>query len=83
MRETWALSLVGKVPWGRKRLPTPVSTFVGFPGGSAGQESARNVGDGGSIPGSGRSGEGNGNPPQYSCLENFMATVHGIAKSLT
>ena len=46
--------------------------------------------DGGSIPGLGRSpGEGNGNPLQYSCLENFMdrgtwrATVHGIAKSWT
>ena len=50
--------------------------------------SARNAGDLGSIPGSGRSpGEGNGNPFQYSCLENPMdggvwwATVHGVAKS--
>ena len=35
--------------------------------------SAYNVGDPGSIPGSGRSpGEGNGNPLQYSCLENPM-----------
>ena len=35
--------------------------------------SARNAGDSGSIPGSGRSpGEGNGNPLQYSCLENPM-----------
>ena len=48
------------------------------------------MGDLGSIPGSGRSpGEGNGNPLQYSCLENFMdggawwATVHGVAKSQT
>ena len=41
---------------------------VGFPGGSAGKESACNVGDPGSIPGLGRSsGEGNGNPLQYSC----------------
>ena len=54
------------------------------------KESARNVGDLGSIPGSGRSpGEGNGNPLQYSCLENPMdggawwATVHGVAKSWT
>ena len=54
------------------------------------KESARNVGDLGSIPGSGRSpGEGNGNPLQYSCLENPMdggawwATVHGVAKSRT
>ena len=46
---------------------------VGFPGGSAGKESACNAGDPGSIPGLGRSpGEGNGNPLQYSCLENPM-----------
>ena len=45
----------------------------GFPGGSDGKESAYNVGDPGSIPGLGRSlGEGNGNPLQYSCLENSM-----------
>ena len=42
-----------------------------FPGGSDGKASAYNAGDLGSIPGSGRSsGEGNGNPLQYSCLEN-------------
>ena len=42
-----------------------------FPGGSDGKASAYNVGDPGSIPGSGRSpGEGNGNPLQCSCLEN-------------
>ena len=47
-----------------------------------------NAGDLGSIPGSGRSsGEGNGNPLQYSCLENstdrgaWCATVHGVTKS--
>ena len=46
---------------------------LGFPGGSDGKASACNVGDPGSIPGSGRSpGEGNGNPLQYSCLENSM-----------
>ena len=52
--------------------------------------SANNVGDLGSIPGLGRyTGEGNGNPLQYSCLENPMdrrawqATVHGVAKSRT
>ena len=44
-----------------------------FPGGSEVKASARNVGDLGLIPGSGRSpGEGNGNPLQYSCLENPM-----------
>ena len=52
--------------------------------------SAYSAGDPGSIPGSGRSpGEGNGNPLQYSCLENLMdggawlATVHGVAESDT
>ena len=51
-----------------------LSTFVrDFPGGSDGKASAYNAGDVGSIPGSGRSlGEGNGNPLQYSCLENPM-----------
>ena len=42
-------SWVGKIPWKRDRLPTPV--FLGFPCGSAGKESAYNVGDLGSIPG--------------------------------
>ena len=62
----------------------------GFPGGSDVKVSACNAGDLGSIPGWGRSpGEGNGNPLQYSCLENPMdggawwATVHGVAKSWT
>ena len=51
----------------------PESPALGFPGGSDGKESACNAGDPGSIPGSGRSlGEGNGNPLQYSCLENPM-----------
>ena len=45
--------------------------LISFPGGSDGKESACNAGDLGSIPGSRRSpGEGNGNPLQYSCLEN-------------
>ena len=57
----------------------------GFPGGSDGKESACSAGDLGTIPGSGRSpGEGNGNPHQYSCLENPMdggawqATADGV-----
>ena len=61
-----------------------------LPGGSVGKESACNVGDLGSIPGSGRSPEeGNGNPLWYSCLENSMdkgawwAAVHGVIKSGT
>ena len=45
---------------------------VYFPGGSDGKASAYNVGDPRSIPGLARSGEGNGNPLQYSCLENPM-----------
>ena len=46
---------------------------VDFPGSSDSKASASNVGDPGSIPGSGRSpGEGNGNPLQYSCLEDPM-----------
>ena len=47
--------------------------LLGFPGGSAGKVSACNAGDLGSIPKSGRSpGERNGNPLQYTCLENSM-----------
>ena len=47
--------------------------YMGFPGDSEGKASACNVGDLGSIPGSGRfPGEGNGNTLQYSCLENPM-----------
>ena len=46
---------------------------LGFSGGSEVKASAPNAGDPGSIPGLGRSpGEGNGNPLQYSCLENPM-----------
>ena len=56
--------------------PSPVittATLLGFPSGSEGEASACNAGDLGSIPGSGRSsGEGNGNPLQYPCLENPM-----------
>ena len=50
-----------------------------LPRGSDGKASARNVGDPGSIPGLGRSpGEGNGNPLQYSCLENPMEEPGGL-----
>ena len=58
---------------------------MGFPGGSAGKESACNAGDPGSIPGLGRSpGEGVGCPLQYSSLENSMdCIVHGVTKSWT
>ena len=60
---------------------------MGFPHSSVSKESACNAGDLGLIPQLGRSpGEGNGNPLQYSCLENPMdrgawhATVHGVAR---
>ena len=72
------------------RCGVQASHCGGFPGGSEDKASACNAGDPGSIPGLGRSpGEGNGNPLQYSCLENPMdrgawrATVHGVAESDT
>ena len=62
----------------------------GFPGGSDGKESTCNSGDLGLIPGSGRfPGEGDGNPLQYSLLENPMdrgawqAVVHRVTKIQT
>ena len=84
--------------WGRNMFPpTPnavlaltTSHGLGFPGGSDGKESTCSAGNLGLIPGSERSsGEVNGYPFQYSCLENSMdretwrATVHGITKSQT
>ena len=76
----------------RKSLPSELLYVypiyvLGFSGGSHGKASDCNAADPGSIPGLGRSpGEGNGNPLQYSCLENPMdrgtwwATVHGVTK---
>ena len=60
----------------------------GFLGGSDTQESTCSAGDPGSIPGLERSGEGNGYPLQYSCLDNsinrgaWRAVVHGVTKTL-
>ena len=61
---------------------------MGFPSGSVVVNPPADVGDVGLLSGLGRSpGEANGNPLQYSCLENPMdrgpwrATVHGVAKS--
>jgi len=76
---------------GSKRVGHNLATnTLGFPGGSDSKEFACNEGDPRSIPGSGRSpGEDNGNPLQYSCLENSMdrgarqAIVHGVTKSQT
>ena len=69
---------------------TTIRITQGLPGGSNGKESACNAGDPGSIPESGRSPrEENGNPLQYSYLDNSMdiaawwAAVHGVAKSGT
>ena len=83
MRGPWIDSWVGKICWRRVRLPTAV--FLGFPGGSAGKESACNWGDLGSIPGLERSPEErNTYPLRYSGLENSMnCIVHGVAKSQT
>ena len=62
---------------------------MGFPGSSVVKNLSANAGDAGSVPGSERSsGEGNGNPLQYSCLGNSMdrgawrATVQGVTKEL-
>ena len=57
----------------RMRIGHNYRQVKGFPGGSNGKESACNAGNAGLIPGSGRSrGDGNGYPPQYSCLENSI-----------
>ena len=73
-------------------IPTLILGYnlLGFPGDSDGKESAHNTRDLSLIPGLGKSPGGeNGNPLQYSCLENPMnrgawqATVHGVAESQT
>ena len=99
---TWKNSTIVKVDWTKalawseasllswKYFGGPCWIFVRiFPGGSEVKVSACNAGDLGWILGSGRSsGEGNGNPLQYSCLENPMdggawwATVHGVVHGL-
>ena len=78
-------SWIGKICWRTDRLPT--LRFLVFPCGSAGKESACNVGDLGSTSGLGRSpGEGKGYPLQYSCLENptdrgaVWAAFHGVER---
>ena len=59
-------------PPGNRGLGRHYKLSPGLPGASDGKESTGNTRDSGSIPGWGRSsGEGNGNPLQYSCLENF------------
>ena len=82
-------SLVGYSPWGHKESDTTERLHL-TSGGSDGKESACNAGDPDLIPGSGRSPEeGNGNPLQYSCLENpkdrgiWRAVGYGVTKSQT
>ena len=88
----YKMLLRGGVIWLESCVCVCVNVLMpaGFPGGSEVKASACNAGDLGLIPVSGRSpGEGNGNPLQYSCLENLMdggawwATVHGVTKSRT
>ena len=72
---SWALStpILNEFFWDRVKEFVCVSTNTSFPSGSDGKESACNAGDLGSIPGLGRSpGDRNGNPFQYSCLENSI-----------
>ena len=83
-----------RLEWQLTNLPSPTfpSKYLlkglpwwsgGFPGGSDSEESAHNVGDLDLISGPGRSpGEGNGNPHQYSCLENSMDREAWGAKSM-
>ena len=62
--------LAWKIPWMEDLFGSYYEFYRGFPCGSDGKASAYNAGDPDLIPGSGRSsGEGNGNPLQYSCLE--------------
>ena len=90
------LSLFCSSPHRFQYLPSPNTCMwgeLGFPGLSAVKNppvSAVDSGVSGLVPGSGRSpGVGNGNPPQYSCLENSMdrgawwTTAHGVTKSQT
>ena len=71
-------------PWHPENGTRPL--YFAFPGGTVVKNLPANIGDMSLIPGSGRSGGGNGNPLQCSCLENPMdrrsqwVTVHGVSK---
>ena len=91
-REAWRAAVHGVTKsrtWLSDWTELNWSSSRDFPGGSDSKESACNAGDLGLIPLSGRCpGEGNGNPLQYSCLENITKEpggliVHGVAKSQT
>ena len=66
-------SWIGKIHWRRDRLPTPV--FLGFPCGSAGKESACNVGDLGSIPGLGSSAG-----KESACVMGDLSLIPGLGR---
>ena len=85
----WAVKIRPLACLSKAHLTVKQLSSRGFPGGSVVKNVLANAGNMGSIPGSGRSpGEGNGNPPQYSRLENPMdrgawpAIVHGVTKEL-
>ena len=95
MSQKWQnhLFVISTLKLGRVKVFFFFEYFKGFPGGTVVKNLPANAGDArdaGSIPRLGRSsGVGNGNPLQYSRLENFMdrgawwATVHGVTKSQT
>ena len=67
---------------GEGKVRLSLIIILGFPSSTDGKESARNAGDQGAIPGSGKSpGEGNGNTLQYSCLENSADRPWGRKES--
>ena len=82
---TWTQLLCGMWDPPRPGIEPMSPALMGFSGGSAGKESACDVGDLGLIPGLGRSPEeGNSYPLQYSGLENSVDSIlHGVAKSQT
>ena len=84
------LRLPTRLPFSPSKLASVLLAYKGFLGGSVVKNPPASARDVGSIPGSGKSPGGeNGNPLQYSCLENPMdrgawrATVHEVAKSQT
>jgi len=88
MEKLWASGLI--MIWALGKMHLMGSVFWGFPGGSDSKEHTCSVGDSGYITGWVRStGEGNGNPFQYSCLGNptdrgaWRTRVHGVADSWT
>ena len=86
---SWGKTFISLVSWFPRMLNWATVIALGFPRGSVVKNPSASIGDVGWIPGSGRSpGGGNGNPLQYSCLENPMdrgawwATVSGGHKRL-